>query len=160
MPDLILIDGGKGQLSAALAALGTVGVREQPVASLAKRFEEVYVPGHPEPLSIPRTSAALRLLQRMRDESHRFAVTYHRTLRSHRTLTSALDAIPGIGPARRQALLETFGSVEGVRAADLDALAAAPRMNQHLATVVHEHLHVPPAPPRGDRDDAFGSEIT
>lgn len=125
MPDLILIDGGRGQLNAAMAALAALGVEETPVVSLAKREEEVYVPGRPEPLRLRRDDLGLRLLQEVRDEAHRFAVSRHRSRRSARTLTSRLDALAGIGPRRRKLLLTTFGSVDGVRKASVEELQAA-----------------------------------
>ncbi|MCZ6726247.1 MAG: excinuclease ABC subunit UvrC, partial [Acidobacteria bacterium] len=119
MPDLILIDGGRGQLNAALEALAELGVEETPILGLAKRDEEIYLPATPEPLRLPRRNPGLRLLQQIRDEAHRFAVSRHRQRRSKRVLASRLDDLPGIGPRRRKALLKTFGSLEGVRAADL-----------------------------------------
>ncbi len=125
MPDLVLIDGGRGQLNAAMAALAALGVEETPVVSLAKREEEVYVPGRPEPLRLRRDDLGLRLLQEVRDEAHRFAVSRHRRRRSARTLTSRLDALAGIGPRRRKLLLTTFGSVDGVRKATVEELQAA-----------------------------------
>jgi excinuclease ABC subunit C len=125
MPDLILIDGGRGQLNAAMVALAALGVEETPVVSLAKREEEVYVPGRPEPLRLRRDDAGLRLLQEVRDEAHRFAVSRHRRRRSARTLTSRLDALSGIGPRRRKLLLTRFGSAEGVRKATVEELQAA-----------------------------------
>ena len=125
MPDLILIDGGRGQLNAALEALAGLGVEETPVVGLAKREEELYLPGRPDPLRLPRTDAGLQLLQQVRDEAHRFAVKRHRGRRSKRTLRSRLDDLPGVGPRRRKALLQRFGSVQGVKEASLDDLQAA-----------------------------------
>ncbi len=125
MPDLILIDGGRGQLNAAMDALANLGVEETPIISLAKREEEVYVPGLPEPLRLSREDAGLRLLQQIRDESHRFAVSKHRARRSVRTLHSKLDELAGIGPRRRKLLLQRFGSVTGVKEAPLEELQAA-----------------------------------
>ena len=122
MPDLILIDGGRGQLNAALEALATLGVEETPIVSLAKREEEVYVPELPEPLRLPREDAGLKLLQQIRDESHRFAVSRHRARRTARTLHSKLDELAGVGPRRRKLLLTRFGSVKGVREAPLAEL--------------------------------------
>jgi excinuclease ABC subunit C len=126
MPDLVVIDGGKGQLSAAAAALHEVGLLELPVVSLAKRDEEVFLPGRLESLRIPRRSPALRLLQQARDEAHRFAVTFNRARRTARTVTSRLLELPGIGPRRRRALLAAFGSLEGVRAASPESIAELP----------------------------------
>ncbi len=125
LPDLILIDGGKGQLSAALSALQELGLGHQPVASLAKKEELIFLPGRDEPVALPRSSPVLQLVQRVRDEAHRFAVGFHRQARSKRTLRSELDDIPGIGPERRRRLLSRFGSLRGVRAASERELAAA-----------------------------------
>jgi excinuclease ABC subunit C len=123
VPDLIMVDGGKGQLSSALDVLNKLGIRNQPIIGLAKRLEEVFVPGVSEAQSIPKTSSGLRLLQRIRDEAHRFAITYHRTVRSKRTLQTELDLIKGIGKSRARELLEAFGSVQGVKFATEDQLA-------------------------------------
>ena len=141
-PDLILIDGGKGQLNSALSALQSCGMDSVPVISLAKRLDEVFVPGDPVPLNIPRTSSGLKLLQRLRDESHRFAVTFHRSLRRKRTAASELDVIPGVGPAKRKALLTFFGSVEGVRDASVDDLQLVSGISAELAKTIWEHFHV------------------
>ncbi|MEM9592830.1 MAG: excinuclease ABC subunit UvrC [Acidobacteriota bacterium] len=124
LPDLILIDGGRGQLNAALAALEVLGVDETPIVGLAKREEEIYLPGVPEPLRLPRTHAGLQLLQEVRDESHRFAVARHRKRRGKKTLRSQLDEVPGIGPKRRKQLLTRFGSLSGVKGASLEDLRA------------------------------------
>ncbi len=141
LPDLFLVDGGRGQLNAALQAAREVGAPELAMASLAKREEEVYLPGRAEPLRLPRRSPALRLMQRARDEAHRVAVTFNRKRRKARTLTSELLAIPGIGAARRRALLERFGSLAGVASASLEELAAVPGISQALADRVATHLH-------------------
>jgi excinuclease ABC subunit C len=117
MPDLILIDGGRGQLNAALSALVELGVEETPVVGLAKKDEELYLAHRPEPLRLPRRDSGLRLLQLLRDEAHRFALARHRRRRVKRTLTSELDGIPGIGPGRRKLLLRRFGSVEQLKKA-------------------------------------------
>jgi len=125
LPDLIVVDGGKGQLSSALEVLDSLGIRKSSglsVIGLAKRLEEVFVPGAGEPQSIPKTSAGLRLLQRVRDEAHRFAVEYHRKLRSKRTLQTELDLIAGVGKKRARELLELFGSVQGVKYATFEQL--------------------------------------
>jgi excinuclease ABC subunit C len=140
MPDLMLIDGGKGQLAAALAALAALGVAGVQLASLAKREEEVYLPDRGDPLRLPRRSPALRLLQRLRDEAHRFAVTFNRGRRRARTVTSELLTVPGIGPARRRALLERFGSLAGVRLASVDEVATVPGFSTRLAERVLHHL--------------------
>ncbi|MBI2502279.1 MAG: excinuclease ABC subunit C [Candidatus Latescibacteria bacterium] len=122
-PDLLLIDGGKGQLSSAVQALGELGRPGQPVAGLAKRLEEVFLPDQSEALVLPRTSASLRLLQQLRDEAHRFALTHHRSLREKRSFGSALDEVPGIGPKRRVALLNAFGSVQRLRETPAEEIA-------------------------------------
>jgi excinuclease ABC subunit C len=125
LPDLVLIDGGKGQLSAASDALDALGLGDQPLASLAKKEELIFVRGREEPIALPRASPVLQLVQRVRDEAHRFAVGFHRQTRSRRTLRSELDDIPGIGPAKRRKLLSRFGSVRGVRGASETELAGA-----------------------------------
>jgi excinuclease ABC subunit C len=124
LPELVLIDGGKGQLNAAAAALEALGLGAMPIVSLAKREEEVFVLGKPDPLRLPRRSPALRVLQQARDEAHRFAITFHRQSRAKRDLRSALDQIPGVGPRRRKALLIKFGSLAGVRRANREELTA------------------------------------
>jgi excinuclease ABC subunit C len=126
LPDLVVVDGGKGQLGAAADALAEVGLNELPIISLAKREEEVFLRGRSEPIRMSRRSPALRTLQQARDEAHRFAVTYNRARRSMRTLTSELLKIPGVGPARRRALLRTFGSLQGVKEATPDDIARVP----------------------------------
>lgn len=122
-PDLIMVDGGKGQLSSALDVLAKLGMHDQPIIGLAKRLEEVFVPGKSEPEAIPKTSSGLRLLQQIRDEAHRFAVTFHRSLRTKRTLQTELDLIAGVGKKRAQELLEAFGSVQGVKFATPEQIA-------------------------------------
>jgi excinuclease ABC subunit C len=122
-PDLIMVDGGKGQLSAALEVLQRLNLENVPVIGLAKRLEEVFMPGQSEPLLVPRTSSGLRLLQQIRDEAHRFAITYHRQLRAKRILNTELDLIKGVGKKRATELLEAFGSVQGVKFATEEQLA-------------------------------------
>ena len=134
LPDLVLIDGGKGQLSAAVEALHEVGVPDTVVAALAKREEIVFTPRSPGGIRIPRSERSLHLLQRVRDEAHRFAVTYNRKLRSRRTVRSALGDIPGVGPSRQRALLSRFGSLRGVREATADEIARLPGFGDALAT--------------------------
>jgi excinuclease ABC subunit C len=112
LPDLIVIDGGKGQLNAARRALEEIGLAQQAVISLAKRLEEVFIPGFSEAQNIPKTSSSLKLLQQIRDEAHRFAVSHHRRQRKRRTLHSRLDRIPGVGPQRREQLIRHFGSIK------------------------------------------------
>jgi excinuclease ABC subunit C len=143
LPNLVLVDGGKGQLSAAREALQSVGIAEQPVMGLAKRLEEVFLPGDPLPQNIPRSSSALRLLQSVRDEAHRFAITYHRLLRKKRTLESTLNEIPGVGPARRTALLKHFGSMSRLRSADVAEIEDVPGISPKLARAVFEFLRRP-----------------
>ena len=136
LPDLCVIDGGKGQLHAAQDALAAIGLGAQPLASLAKKDEEVFLPGRSESLRLSRRSPGLRLLQRARDEAHRFAVTFQRARRAKRTVTSQLLEIPGVGPTRRRALLQAFGSVQGVRDAGLEAVAAVPGFSAAMARKV------------------------
>jgi excinuclease ABC subunit C len=134
IPDLLVVDGGKGQLNTALEVLDEYGLRDQvPAVGLAKREEEIFMPDRSDPVVLPRTSEGLYLMQRIRDEAHRFAITYHRQLRSSRTITSQLDEVPGIGPKRRSALLKHFGSIEAIRAASLEELAAVPGMTHKAA---------------------------
>ena len=124
--DLVVVDGGAGQLGVAVKTLQRYGFVETAVIGLAKREEEVYLPGRAETVRLPRTSAALKLLQRIRDEAHRFAITYHRNLRDKETLTSVLDEIPGIGAAKRRGLLAHFGSADAVSKAPVDELVRVP----------------------------------
>jgi excinuclease ABC subunit C len=133
LPDLVVIDGGKGQLNAANAALEAVGLGAMPIVSLAKREEEIFVLGRSEPLRLSRRSPALRVLQQARDEAHRFAITFQRKRRSVRTITSALLKIPGVGEAKRRMLLEAFGSLQGVREAGIEAIAALPGFGAKIA---------------------------
>ena len=141
LPDLLLVDGGKGQLSSAQKALRELGLNSQPVAGLAKRLEEVFVPGAQDAQNIPKTSSALHLLQRIRDEAHRFAVEYQRKLRTKRTISSSLDAIRGIGPEKAAALLRHFGSVAAIKEAPVEEIAAAPGIGVKRAAAVYAHFH-------------------
>jgi excinuclease ABC subunit C len=140
-PNLLLVDGGKGQLGVAVRVLEELGLEDISVASLAKRFEEVYVPGQQDPVRIPRDSEALYLLQQVRDEAHRFAITYHRKLRDKKMTKSVLNDVPGLGPARRTRLLKEFGSVKRVREQDRDALRTLPWLPERVADAVYERLH-------------------
>jgi excinuclease ABC subunit C len=149
LPDLLVVDGGKGQLSAADEALAALGLDTLPLISLAKREEEVFVRGRTEPLRLSRRSTALRLLQQARDEAHRTAVGYNRKRRTMRTITSELLRIPGVGPVRRRALLTAFGSLQGVRDATIEQIAAVPGFTTALATRILESLHSPSVPPEG-----------
>jgi len=145
-PQLLLVDGGKGQLSVAIRVLEDLGLSEEiPVASLAKRFEEVYVPGQPDPIRIPRQSEALYLLQRVRDEAHRFAITYHRELRGKRMTKSVLDDVPGLGPTRRKRLIKELGSLRAVKEASLEDLTALKWLPNAVASAVYEQVHATPA---------------
>ena len=141
MPNLILIDGGKGQISAAVDALRRLDLVQIPVIGLAKRLDEVFVPGVSEPQNISRSSAGLRLLQRIRDEAHRFALMHHRKQRKKRTITSELDAIPGIGPERKKTLLKNFGSLTGLRSATPESIAGVKNISWKLAQSIYEILH-------------------
>ena len=140
LPELAVIDGGRGQLSMADAAAKEVGALDTTLIALAKREEEVYVVGRAEPLRLARTSAALRLLQRIRNEAHRFAHGYNRKLRGKRTLSSQLSQIPGIGPTRQQTLLARFGSVRALREASAEDIARIGGLPRALAERVAEHL--------------------
>jgi excinuclease ABC subunit C len=140
MPDLVIIDGGKGQLGAAQQVLKELGIEGVRLISLAKQEEEVFLPNRPESLRLARSSEALRLLQRIRDEAHRFGITYHRTLRAKRGLASQLDAIPGIGPRRRRALLTHFGSLDKIREASVEELATVEGMSRSAAKKLKDQL--------------------
>ena len=146
LPDLVLVDGGKGQLGAAEDALEELGLGDQPVASLAKREELIFVRGREGPLVLPRSSPVLQLVQRVRDEAHRFAVGFHRQTRSKRTLRSELDEIAGVGPAKRRRLLSAFGSVRGVRGASQAELATV--VGEAMATRIRAHFEGRSAEPR------------
>ncbi len=140
-PQLLVVDGGKGQLGVAVRVLDELGLSEEiPVCSLAKRMEEVFVPGRPDPIILPRQSEALYLLQRLRDESHRFAISYHRELRNKRMTTSVLDGIAGLGPTRRDRLVKEFGGVRAVQRASLDDLLALSWLPDAVATAVHDKV--------------------
>ena len=143
LPDLVVVDGGKGQLSAAGDALSQLGLDALPLVSLAKREEEIFVRGRFEPLRLPRRSSALRLLQQARDEAHRAAVGYHRKRRTMRTVTSELLRIPGVGPVKRRELLHVFGSLQGVREATVEQIAAVKGFNPTSARTVLKSLGVP-----------------
>ncbi len=140
VPDLAVIDGGKGQLSAAVAALADLGLQDVAVAALAKREEEVFLPGRSEPVALDRRDRALHVLQRIRNEAHRFAVRYNRKLRSRRTLRSDLSNIPGVGPKRQATLLRRFGSLKGVREATSDEIARVPGFSEALANRILTYL--------------------
>ena len=139
-PDLVLIDGGKGHLNAALEVMRGLGLGSIPAASLAKEREEIFIPGNPGPVDLPQTSVALHLLQRVRDEAHRFALGYHKRLRHKESIASALDSIPCIGSKRKKVLIREFGSVRGIKEASIDQLAAVEGMTGKLAAKVKEYL--------------------
>lgn len=141
LPDLVVIDGGKGQLGAARVALEALGCGEIALCALAEREEDIYLPDQKEPLRLPRSSPALRMLQRIRNEAHRFALGYNRKLRKQRTLSSALSEIPGIGPKRQELLLRRFGSVRALRTATARELAEVPGITEPLAQKVIDHLN-------------------
>ena len=135
-PQLVIVDGGKGQVNAAARAFDELGIKDVVLVGLAKRLEEVYLPHTSDPIIFPRHSEALYLFQRIRDEAHRFAITFHRSKRSKMMLESLLDEIPGLGEVRRKALLEVFGSVTAIRKADLPQLAAVPGIGEKMAEII------------------------
>ena len=139
-PDLLLVDGGKGQLGVAVSVLRELEIQGIETIGLAKRLEEVFRVGSPEPLHLPAQGQALLLLRQIRDEAHRFAITYHRRLRGERSLASSLDAVPGIGPKRRQALVTAFGSVERLAQSRVEEIARVPGISRELAEAVVRHL--------------------
>ena len=141
IPNLVIVDGGKGQLNAALEVLDEFDLRDAvPIVGLAKQEEEIFTPGESESIMLPRNSQALFLVQRIRDEAHRFGVTYHRTLRGKSAVHSGLDDIQGIGPKRRRALLQKFGSIQAIREATVEELAAVPGMTKRAAQVLKDTL--------------------
>jgi excinuclease ABC subunit C len=140
LPDLVLIDGGKGQLSSALAAMKETGAASVPLASLAKEHEEIFIPGRSTSIRLPGSSPGLQMLQRLRDEAHRFAIGYHQKVRRKNTFTSLLDGVPGIGPKRKRALLRQLGSVQAIREASLEELTAVSGMTSSQAKKLKEYL--------------------
>ena len=140
-PNLVVIDGGKGQLSAALEAMQELDLPRVAVIALAKRIEEVFVPGRPEPIVLPSHSAGLQLLQRIRDEAHRFAVTFHRQRRDAAARESMFDQLEGVGPVRRRALLQHFGSAERVANASREELEGVPGVPARTARRIYAQLH-------------------
>jgi excinuclease ABC subunit C len=139
-PNLLVVDGGAPQVAVAADVLAELGVTDVAVIGLAKRLEEVWVPGEPDPVILPRTSEALYLLQRVRDEAHRFAITYHRQKRGQRMTTSELDQVPGLGQTRKAALLKHFGSVRKLREATVDEISGVPGVGRRTAEAVHATL--------------------
>ena len=140
VPDLVIVDGGKGQLSAAVGVMDDLGITDVPLSGLAKRFEELHLPGRAAPVVLPRRSQALYLVQRIRDEAHRFAITFHRDVRGKRALRSELDDIAGIGPGRKKLLLRRFGSVRRIREASVSEVADTPGISRDLAERLKAHL--------------------
>jgi excinuclease ABC subunit C len=161
-PNLLVVDGGQPQVEAAADVLADLGVTDVAICGLAKRLEEVWLPAEPDPVIMSRTSEGLYLLQRVRDEAHRFAITYHRQRRSKSMINSELDSVPGLGPARRAALLKHFGSLRKLKAADVDAIAALPGFGPRTAAAVLTALHAdgPDRPdPAGSTDEAEPTDL-
>ncbi len=141
LPDLVVIDGGLGQVNVARDVLDSLGLTDMPVIGLAKEREEVWLPAAAGPVVLPANSQALYLLQRLRDEAHRFAITYHRKLRAKTQTRSILDEVPGVGPSRKRALLRVFGSTKQMRGATVDQIASVPGISRALAERIHEGLN-------------------
>jgi len=158
-PNLLVVDGGPPQVAAAARALGELGIVDVALCGLAKRLEEVWLPGEHDPVILPRTSEGLYLLQRVRDEAHRFAITYHRQKRSKSMVVSTLDAIPGLGESRRKALLSQFGSLKRMRAASIEDVMGVPGIGRHIAETVVAALHADDATPSPAVDPATGEII-
>ena len=140
VPDLVVIDGGKGHLGAALQVFLELGIDDVPLSSLAKENEEIFVPYVKDPIVLPRSSQSLFLVQRVRDEAHRFAVTFHRERRSKKSVQSTLDIVPGVGPKRKKMLIRRFGSVKSIREASLEDVAAVPGMTMSVARAIKDHV--------------------
>jgi excinuclease ABC subunit C len=136
----VILDGGKGQLSAGQAALSDAGLLQIPIAALAKEREELFVPARPDPIVLPRTSQSLYLVQRIRDEAHRFAVTYHQQVRAKRAVRSVLDDVEGVGPTKKRALLRRFGSVRAMREAPVSDVAAVTGVGNALAERIKQAI--------------------
>ena len=147
IPGLVVVDGGPPQVAAAQRALDELGIDDVPLCGLAKRLEEVWVPGEPDPVILPRSSEGLYLLQRIRDEAHRFAITHHRSRRSKTMVESLLDDVPGLGEVRRKTLIKHFGSLRKLRAATIDEIAEVPGIGTRTATAIAEAVA---ASPRSD----------
>ena len=139
-PDLVIVDGGKGQLSSALEIFAELGIADIPIISLAERLEEIFTKPEGDGIRLPENSNARHLIERIRDEAHRFALSYHQNLRSKRQIKSRLDEVPGIGPKRKKELLKRFGSVEGIKRATLEELLELPSMNQQAAEALLDYL--------------------
>nr|MBA2488438.1 excinuclease ABC subunit C [Chloroflexota bacterium] len=140
LPDLVVIDGGLGQANTGRAVLDELGLHDLPVVGLAKEREELWSPRASQPLVLPASSQALYLVQRLRDEAHRFAVTYHRKLRARAQTRSVLDELPGVGPARKRALLRVFGSTRQMRSATVEQIASVPGISRGLAERIRADL--------------------
>jgi excinuclease ABC subunit C len=140
-PNLVVIDGGKGQLGAAMEAMAAFDLPRVAVVSLAKREEEVFVPGRSDPIVLDRRSAGLQLLQRARDEAHRFALGFHRSRRGRAAVDSIFDSLPGVGPARRRLLMERFGTADALVSASRDDLESVPGLPAKVGRAVHAALH-------------------
>jgi len=158
-PNLLVVDGGAPQVAAAAAALAELGIEDVALCGLAKRLEEVWLPGEDQPVILPRTSEALYLLQRVRDEAHRFAITYHRQKRSRAMTTSALDGVPGLGETRKKALLTRFGSLKRLRAASVEDIMAVPGVGRRTAEAVAAALHREDAQPGPAVDPVTGEVL-
>ena len=141
LPDLIVIDGGKGQLSSALSVLNKLKIKDQPVIGLAKRLEEIFIPGYSDAQTLPKTSSSLKILQQIRDEAHRFAITFHRQKRKKRTLQSDLDKIAGVGPKRRNELLKKFGSIKKIKNLNVEELKELGNLPEKIAHNIFKHFH-------------------
>jgi excinuclease ABC subunit C len=140
MPDLILIDGGRGQLNSVRESMDKLGIKSMPVASIAKGKEHIYTHNHTKPIILPTTSLGLQLLQRVRDEAHRFALSYHHFIHRKASYRSTLDAIPGIGPRRRNSLLRQFGSISVIKGTSVEELASIDGLNLNIARRIKEYL--------------------
>jgi len=158
-PNLLVVDGGAPQVAAAAAALAELGIEDIALCGLAKRLEEVWLPGEDQPVILPRTSEALYLLQRVRDEAHRFAITYHRQKRSRAMTTSVLDGVPGLGETRKKALLTRFGSLKRLRAASVEDIMAVPGVGRRTAEAVAAALHREDAQPGPAVDPVTGEVL-
>jgi excinuclease ABC subunit C len=140
IPNLVLIDGGKGHLGAALQVFLELGINDVPLSSIAKENEELFVPYISDPIVLPRNGQGLFMVQRIRDEAHRFAITFHRERRSKKSVQSTLDLVPGVGPKRKRMLIRRFGSVKGIREASLEEVAAVPGLTLTVARAIKDHI--------------------
>jgi excinuclease ABC subunit C len=140
IPDLVLIDGGKGHLGAVLQVFLELGINDIPLSSIAKENEELFVPYISDPIVLPRNGQGLFMVQRIRDEAHRFAITFHRERRSKKSVQSTLDLVPGVGPKRKRMLIRRFGSVKGIREASLEEVAAVPGLTLTVARAIKDHI--------------------